>query len=135
MWFKIIAPITALAIAFAAGWTIASWRASGDLEMERGRRLAAEVEASTTTAERDVCRIDLAAVKLDLTTKAEELADAQRLYDEATSRPPERVTVYRDRWREVPTSITGETCDESLGQLIAWIGTLPKRGVIHETPN
>ena len=135
MWWKIIGPVVALSVAFGAGWTVANWRASGKIEKATATATAATLEAATSNAERDVCLTDIAAVKADLLTKADEAAEAQRLYDEATSRPPERVTVYRDRWREVPAVITSEDCAEGLGQLFTFIGSLPVRGVIHETPN
>lgn len=135
MWLKIIGPLVALGIAFSAGWTVASWRASGKIERAEATATAAELESATVTGERNVCVVDLAKEMARLTAMTVARDDLQIEYDKAIARPPERVTVYRDRWREVPTAITSEDCGEGLGQLFAFIGSLPTRGVRHETPN
>lgn len=128
MWLKIVAPLVALAIAFGAGFQVASWKASGQIEEAEAAEKAAELESATSIGERDACLGDIVRVESSLEAMAIARDALNLQYDRAIAEPPERVTVYRDRWREVPAVITSSDCEEGLGQLIEYIGTLPVRG-------
>lgn len=114
-------------IVFGAGFQVATWKWSGKVEKEVAARETAEKEAREKSAFEAQWRKDVKDVNEKLTDLKTQWVEAQRLYDEATSAPPEIVIRYRDRWRTVTETITSEDCVTGVGELFTFIQELPER--------
>lgn len=133
-WVRIAGPIILAILIFGAGWQVASWRASGKIEKLQGEVTASELSAATAGAERDTCLGDIVAVNKKLDTMAESRDLLEIQYQEMVSRPPETVTRWRTKWKEVPSVVTSADCDEGLRQLVGFIKDLPERGTYAPPP-
>lgn len=112
---------------FGAGFQIATWKWSGKVEKAVAEKEAAEKDSRTDKALADACIKDIAEVKLELETKAEAMEEANRLYEEAVSAPPEVVVRYRDRVRTVTEVIQSEDCQQGVAELFTFLHSLPER--------
>lgn len=130
-WAYAVAGLVVVAVLFGAGWTVRGWKDGKRIsnlkaDCERAVDNSAAHEAAAT-----VCREELNNVRANLQRKREELAEAQRLYAEAISRPPDRVIEYRDRWHDAPSEINAVACPDAVGQLVAYVHSLPGMEVGH----
>ena len=121
LWAQAAIVAAVLAFVFGAGWKVASWKASGRYEKQAGRLAAAEALAAAGAQ----CEADLVVVQLDLTAKRVALLESEEAYAEAVARPPEIVVRYRDRVHTVREIIESEECHQAVGQLIAFVHSLP----------
>lgn len=128
IWGQALIVAVIVSVIFGAGWKVASWRASGTVATAEAERDAAVLERDEKRAFAEGCREDLAAIAEQMTKDDEANAARQRLYEEAIARPPEVVVRYRDRWHDAPTTIVSEDCPVAVGQLVAYIQSLPGRG-------
>jgi len=124
---KVIAGIVFVAVVFGAGYKVATWRWSGKVEKAVAARVAAEKEAAEKSALEAKWRQDIKDIRKELTDMAIARDAAQARYDDAVSRPPEIVIEYRDRWRDIPTTIVSNDCRDGVAELFAFIHSLPER--------
>lgn len=122
---KALAALGILGVAFGVGWTVRGWKDSGTIRKLEGQVAHWKSEAGIEKEAALSCESDLAAVKEDLEVKREALRAAQDAYREAVARPPEVVVEYRDRIHTVRETIQSTDCAEAVGELVAYIGTLP----------
>jgi hypothetical protein len=132
IWGQALIVAVIVAVIFGAGWKVATWKWSGRVAIAEGERDAAVLERDEKRAFAASCREDIRLINLEMDTKKTEQEELQRLYDEATARPPEIVVRYRDRWHDAPTAIVSENCPEAVGQLIEYLHSLPRPEVAHE---
>jgi len=124
---KGIVGLVVVAIIFGAGYQVATWKWSGKVEKAVAKKEAAEKERDEKVALEARWRQDVKdfGAKLDAMALARD--EAQARYDEAVSRPPEVVIRYRDRVREIPTTIVSEDCKEGVAELFTFLHSLPER--------
>lgn len=128
MWFKILGPVLALAVAFGAGWKVATWKASGALAECRGDLVIAGEDLQRCQAFGQDCAERMEEIR-DALKEMTALRDkAQSSYEEAVAAPVRIRTVYRDRWHEAADVIVAEDCPDAVAQLHQYILTLPAYG-------
>lgn len=119
-----------IAVAFAMGMGLMWQLDQGKIEKLRGKIAMAKAESSETQQQNKALRDQLTDIDLELKMTRELQADAERRYDEAISKPPETVVRWRDRWREVPTEIEAEPCNEQVADFVRIL----QRAMVEVTP-
>jgi len=125
IWAQAAIGLVIVAVIFGAGWKTASWKASGKIATLTAERDAAILERDEKRAFAVACIADVATISKSLTDLQDGRDLLQTAYDEATSRPPEVVIRYRDRWRDAENVIVSEDCPTAVGELIGFLHTLP----------
>jgi len=128
IWLQAVIGAVIVAALFGAGWRVAAWKASGKIERLTAERDAAVLERDEKRAFAEACVADIKKVADDLTAMAAQREELQRLYDEATSKPPTVVIKYRDRWHDAEDAVTSEDCPTAVVQAVEFLHTLPGWG-------
>jgi len=124
---KGIIGLVIVAVIFGAGFQVATWKWSGKVEKAVAAKEAAEKTAREKVALEAKWRQDVKDINKALTDMVAERDEAQRLYNEATSAPPEVVVRYRDRVRTVTEVIQSEDCQQGVVELFTFLHSLPER--------
>jgi len=127
IWAQAAIAAVVIAIIFGSGYKVATWKWSGKVEKAVAAKDAAIAERDTAVALEAQWRLDIKTLKDQMETDALERSRLQAAYDEAVSKPPEIVIRYRDRWRDIPTTIVSEDCNKGVGELFTFLASLPDR--------
>ena len=114
-------------IVFGAGFQVAPWKWSGKVEKAVAAKDAAEKSERAASALEKKWRQDIKDIRLKLAEEKAAREEADRLYAEATSAPPEIVVRYRDRVRTVTEVIQSEDCQQGVAELFSFLQELPER--------
>jgi len=125
--FKLAGAALVVVVLFLSGFMVSNWRTSGKMEAAKAAKEKAQLERDEAVAFRDTCIGDLAAINEKLRQMEASRDEAERLYQEAVSRPPQIVTEYRDRWHTVTETIVSTECRAGVAELFSFIHDLPER--------